>query len=377
MLTNEVIVYSLWRIWPVWPPKWQILTGISPPSAAPMVYTWHWVGLEVRVSDALWALCFTECDNECAASGVLSHSLHITQVTVFDLLYPCSSALCGVAPDLSPHQKYQGFIVFVSDFCGAGSFTTWTICCVLPLLPRTKMICSYWTATLFWSPGWWWIRLPALYIDQYVSLPINQVASHSAELWDVFTGKAIRNTKLLLCSAFHYWWRMFVFASCRWRSSFCELLLNSCISLIRYDIFSSLWKESVTRGNHSFSASGFAFRHLREGSRRLRPLSVTLRLSLTRHFAMWIWKHTARLVAHGAFSRAECAGVKNGRTSKRSSDTQPNVMFWLTRLPAGSAALLCAALRFLPRRFSHVAVVVVVIVAARFWPALPITTLRT
>lgn len=57
----------LCRIWPVWTPKWWILTDI-PPSAASMVYTWHSVGLEVRVSDALWALCFTECDNEWAAA---------------------------------------------------------------------------------------------------------------------------------------------------------------------------------------------------------------------------------------------------------------------------------------------------------------------
>lgn len=35
--------------------------------ATSMVHTWHSVGLEVRVSDGLWALCLTECDNEWAA----------------------------------------------------------------------------------------------------------------------------------------------------------------------------------------------------------------------------------------------------------------------------------------------------------------------
>lgn len=154
----------LCRIWPVWTPKWWILTDL-PPSAASMVYTWHSVGLEVQVSDALWAVCFTEGDNEWAVarrppsfaphySGdcvwfVVSVQLGSLQSGPKSVSAPkisdtssCLSALL-VAPEVSPRKR---FVVFC-HCCQERKKDLSTCLCLKKIYTKT--------ATLFWK-CWWW-----------------------------------------------------------------------------------------------------------------------------------------------------------------------------------------------------------------------------
>lgn len=194
MLTNEVTLYSSCRRWPISTPKWHdyyyYFYIYFPPTEIFMVYTWHCVGLEVWVRDALWALCFTHCDNESAALGVLSHPLNIFQVTVFDLLCPCSSALCRVAQICLCTKNIKDILHLVCQhFLWRWKFHVNNLLFIAIVVQKRK--CLYLTATLFWAPRWWWLRLCLL------NRSISKLAKQSRFCWE-----GNEQSKAFLCSVF-------------------------------------------------------------------------------------------------------------------------------------------------------------------------------
>lgn len=125
MLTNDVIVYSTVQDLARLNTKMMNFNRYSPLGGI------HGLYLTLgRPWGAVWVMLYGHFASQSVIMneprrGVLRHSLRITPVTVFDLLYPCSSALSKVAPNPSLHQRYRRHsILFVSTFCGAGSLAT-------------------------------------------------------------------------------------------------------------------------------------------------------------------------------------------------------------------------------------------------------------